>query len=177
MSDKISVIEITGVSPLLMNRYPLDPIEALDKKPKEVQAENAAYRDESGYLYIPGPNIQRALVGGAAYSKGKGRASLQKPVAASVMVQEAVVTLDRKEYTIDSRRVVNPSTKGAIVRHRPCIDNWKVQFSVLWDDDLITEEQLQRVVEDTGKRVGLLDFRPANKGPFGRFRITKFSSE
>lgn len=33
-----------------------------------------------------------------------------------------------------------------------------------------------RIVDDCGTRVGLLDFRPERKGPFGRFVVTKWES-
>ena len=70
---------ITGLSPLLMHSYPLVPVEALEKKTPAEQAEIAAYRDAaSRNLFIPQMAMQRALVAGAAYSKGKGRASLQE---------------------------------------------------------------------------------------------------
>ena len=72
MTNKIG-LEIKGISPLLMHAYPMTPIEALDKKPPEEQAELASYRiPDNGELYIPGVAIQRALVSGATFSKGKG---------------------------------------------------------------------------------------------------------
>ena len=79
---QIVSVEITGTAALLMHAFPMTPIEALEKKPIEEQAELAAYRDpETKELYCPGVNIQRSLVAAATYSKGKGRASLQKVTA------------------------------------------------------------------------------------------------
>jgi hypothetical protein len=161
---------------LLMHAFPMEPIEALEKKTKEEQAEYAAYRDpESGELYIPGIAIQRALVGAAVYSKGKGRASLQKVVAACVIVSPERCGLGIKDYIIDSRPVVVPATKGRIIRHRPRLDGWKVTFEIEYDDTLLTDKQLRKVVDDAGSRVGLLDFRPERKGPFGRFMVTEWA--
>lgn len=175
MVSKIVKVEITGISPLLMHRFPLEPVKAVEKKSKEEQAELAVYRDDaSGNLYIPGTAIQRALIGGAAYSKGKGRASLQKPVAACVFVTPEICDLGVSEYVIDARAVVVPATKGRIVRYRPRLDSWKVYFDLEYDPELLSEDQLRQVVDDTGRRVGLLDFRPANKGPFGRFSVTQW---
>jgi hypothetical protein len=167
----MKAVEVTlkGTSALLMHRFPLEPIEAIEKKPKEEQAEIAAYRDpETGGLYMPGVNVQRSLIAAAIYSKGKGRASLQKPVAACVMVTPERIDLGVTDYVIDSRPVVIPSTKGRIVRHRPRLDEWSITFCIEWDETLLTEDQLRRVVDDAGSRVGLGDFRPERKGPFGR---------
>jgi len=91
-----------------------------------------------------------------------------------MLVQPEFVGLGTKKYEIDSRAVVVPATKGRIVRHRPRLDSWKVTFKLGWDETLITEMQVKRIVEDMGKRVGLLDFRPSNNGSFGCFELAKW---
>lgn len=173
MIKKVKVT-IKGVSALLMNRFPMEPITALDKKSKEEQAEIAAYRvPGTGELYLSGVAVQRALIGGATYSKGKGRGTLQKLVAACAFVTPEYLELGTKVFVIDSRPVVNPTTGGRIIKHRPRIEpGWVASFELEWEADLLTEEQMQKVVTDTGMRVGLLDFRPERKGPFGRFMVT-----
>jgi len=168
---------IKGMSPLLMHRYPLEPVEAIEKKSIEERAEIGAYRIPStGNLYLPGVAFQRALVGGAAFSKGKGRASLQKVVAACVIVSPEYGDLGVSEYLIDTRPVVIPATKGRVLCSRPRLDEWQATFAVEYDDTLLTEDQLRRVVDDTGSRVGVLDFRPEKKGPFGRFVVIHWES-
>lgn len=178
MANERIKTEIRGISPLLMHRFPLEPVQAIDKKSKEEQAEIAAYRDEdTGELYIPGVAIQRALIAAATYSKGKGRASLQKPVAACVFVDPDQCGLGTKTYKIDARAVVVPATKGRIVRYRPRLDAWETAFALDYDPELLTEQQLRTVVDDAGARVGLLDFRPERKGPFGRFMVTAWERQ
>jgi len=171
---KQASVTIKKISPLLMHRYPLCPVAGMDKKPPKEQAEYAAYRDDKGVLYIPGEALQRALVGAATYSKGKGRGSLQKNAAAGLMVRESFLSLGKQEYAIDSRRVVIAATKGAVIRHRPRIDEWEVSFTLEWDETLLSEVEVRRIVDDAGSRVGLLDFRPERKGPFGRFMVTQW---
>lgn len=172
MAVKRIKCEITGTSPLLMHRFPMEEISALEKKSKEEQAEVAAYRDpDTEELYIPGVAFQRCLISAAVYSKGKGRASLQKPVAACVLVSPERASLGVKQYNVDSRPVVISATKGRIVRHRPRLEKWNTTFTIEYDDELLTEQQLRQVVDDAGSRVGLLDFRPEKKGPFGRFMV------
>lgn len=174
MTSHVSVT-MTGSSPLLMHRYPLEPVEAIEKKTPAEQAEIAAYRDpDTGNLYIPGVAVQRALVGAATYSKGKGRASLQKPVAACVLVSPERIDLGTKDYQIDSRAVVMPATRGRIVRHRPRLDSWEITFEIECDETLLTEKQLRKIVDDAGSRVGFLDFRPEKKGPYGRSVVTNW---
>lgn len=171
-------VEITmeGKSALLMHRFPMEPVEAIEKKTPEEQAEVAAYRipGDSRELYVPGVNIQRALVSAATYSKGKGRASLQKQAAACLMVTPEYVGLGTDTYEIDARPVVVPATKGRIVRFRPRLDKWAVKFSLEYDDSLLSETQVRQIVDNMGQRVGLLDFRPEKKGPFGRCVVTEW---
>lgn len=166
-------VTIKGISPLLMHSFPMQPISGFEKKSPEEQAEIAAYRDpDTKYLYIPGIAIQRALVSAATFSKGKGRASLQKLVAACVMVNPERASLNTKEYSIDARAVVVPATKGRIIRYRPRLDSWQVSVDVEWDADLLKESEIRKIFDDMGSRVGLLDFRPERKGPFGRSMVT-----
>jgi hypothetical protein len=156
-----------------MHRYPLEPVEGQDKLAPAEQAELAAYR-HGGVLYVPGIALQRALVAAAAFSKGKGRATLQKPVAACLMVDPEYLLLGTNDYVVDARAVVIPATKGRIVRYRPRIDAWSVLARLTYDPTLLRETELRRVVDDCGARVGLLDFRPERKGPFGRFMVTSW---
>jgi hypothetical protein len=165
---------IGGISPLLMHAFPIQPIEAIEKKTREEQAELAAYRTPEGVLHVPGVALQRCFISGATYSKGKGRGSLQKSAAACILVNPEYVELNSQEYTIDSRPVVVPATKGRITRHRPRFDKWELSFVIEFDDSLISAPQLRKIVDDSGSLVGLLDFRPEKRGPFGRFVVNSW---
>lgn len=173
-TQKIQVT-LRGKTPLLMHAFPMVPIEAVEKKTPAEQAEYAAYRDpETGELYLPGIAIQRALINGATYSKGKGRASLQKPAAACLMINPERCSLGVKDFEVDSRPVVVPATKGRIMRHRPRLNQWECSFELEYDDTLLTESEVRRIMDDTCERVGFLDFRPEKKGPFGRGMVTSW---
>jgi hypothetical protein len=169
--------KVKGISGLLMHAFPMVPIEnpPIEKRTPAEQAELAAYRDpETGLLYIPGIAIQRCLIGAAAFSKGKGRATLQKQAAASLFIFPERVSLGVKDYALDSRPIVIPATRGRVIRHRPRLDEWKAAFEIEYDESLLTERQVRQVVDDAGSRVGLLDFRPEKKGPFGRFIVVEW---
>lgn len=172
-----ATVTIEGTSALMMKKYPEVPIEGFEKKTPEEQAEISSYRiPGSKELYIPGVAVQRALVKAAAYSKGKGRASLQKVTAACLMVLPEYIGLGTDKFIVDSRPVVVPATKGRIMRHRPRLDQWKGSFGLEWDETLMKESEVKRIVEDMGKRVGLLEFRPACNGPYGRCKVIKWES-
>ena len=82
--------------------------------------------------------------------------------------------LGQDEYSIDARPVVVPATKGRIIRYRPRFDAWKLAFELFYDPQLLSKAELRQIVDDSGSRVGLLDFRPEKKGPFGRFSVTSW---
>lgn len=167
-------VTIEGITPLLMHRWPLEPIPGIDKQSKEEQARTALY-EHDGNTFVPGVNIQRALVSGAGYSKGKGRSSLAKIAAACLSVREIELPLN-SPWVVDARAVTIPATGGRITRYRPRFDAWKLEFNLEYDPTLLSAAEVRRIVDDTGSRVGLLDFRPECKGPFGRFMITSWVS-
>ena len=176
MLKKVEV-KIEGLTGLLMHAFPMDGGANESKMTPEQQAERAAYRDpDTKNLYIPGVAIQRCLVKAAAYSKGKGRASLQKSAAACLLVSPERVSLDTKNYAIDCRPVVIAATKGRVLRYRPRLDHWVVEFALEFDDALLSEKECRRIVDDAGSRVGLLDFRPERSGPFGRFIVQRWGN-
>lgn len=172
---KTIVVTIEGISPILMHAFPMVPVEAIEKKTPEEQAELAAFRDpETKNLFIPGQSLQRAFVSAASYSKGKGRGSLSRSAAACLLVSPERLDLGCHNYAVDARPVVVPATKGRIVRYRPRLDKWKVTLDIDYDETLLTEIQVRRIVDDAGSRVGVLDFRPEKRGPFGRFIVTSW---
>jgi hypothetical protein len=164
-------LTITGVAPLLMHAYSDAEEAGLKNAPPKEQAEAHTYRLESGNLCIPQSNFMRALMSGAAYSKGKGRASLQKVVAAAVWLAEPEMDLGVKDFVVDSKSVVIPATRGRIMRHRARLNKWTASATLNYDETLISENQLRKIAVDTGALVGLMDFRPEKKGPFGRFTV------
>ena len=87
------------------------------------------------------------------------------------------VSLQQSSYVIDSRPIVVPATKGRVMRHRPRLDSWKLKFQIEFDDTLVTEKQVRQIVDDSGRLVGLLDFRPEKRGPYGRFVVTHWRKD
>lgn len=174
---KKTLVQVNGISPLLMHAFPMVPVEGMEKKPPLEQAEISLYRLSDGKIYVPGLCLSRCLVRAAAFSKGKGRASLAKIVAATVSVSPDAVILSNQVWELDARRVVIAATRGAVIRYRPRFDQWSLEFDLTWDDTLLTEAQIRRVVDDAGQKVGILDFRPERMGPFGRFIVTRWAAK
>jgi hypothetical protein len=85
------------------------------------------------------------------------------------------LALDSKEgWTVDTRAVRIPSTGGRILCHRPSFNDWRIKFTMSVDTDLITVKMVRELLDAGGKRIGLGDFRPACKGPFGKFVVVEW---
>lgn len=141
--------------------------------PEEV-AEKKTYRNAEGELYVPGENIMAALVqAGTFFKVGKAKLTSAKGsiVPAAIIMETLECPLGTKTFVVDSRRVVNPATGGAMMAYRPRIDAWKATFALTLDESILDEGAARELVETAGSKVGLCDFRPAKKGPFGRFKV------
>lgn len=186
-----SKLEITveGLSPVMMCSWQamLQPEESPTTKKKKItreqEAELKAYRNEAGQLVIPSRSFRSALMYVAAsYKVPKSRKTLRGFISHIRMEQEFIPFLDRKgkpitDYIIDSRRVVNRSTKGAMISHRPKLNDWRCKFSVLYIPELIPVEdcrdQFEKLFNDAGIRAGIGSFRLNCEGDFGAFKVVE----
>lgn len=186
-------VTIQGLTPLLMNRFTEANEVAVsggtsvsfrgDKGTPRDQAAAKRYADGDGQLYVPGPNIFACLIAAGTFHKaGKSKLTTMRTslIPAGVMVEDLVCLLTNAdgepltEWEVDSRSVVIPSTGGRIMAHRPRVDAWLTSFTLDIDDTMFTPNLIRAVVDDAGKKIGLGDYRPARKGPFGRFVVAKW---
>lgn len=179
--------EISGTTSLLMNRFHENneadvtagfrPAFQGDPGTPREQAYAKAYMDHSGTLYIPGPNIFAAIIEAGKFHKvGKRQLTTRDTslIPAGCMIEEMVCSLNTDQFEIDCRSVVNPATGGRRMCYRPRIDNWKLSFTLDIDKTVFDPKLIRAVLDDAGKKIGLGDYRPARKGPFGRFVVTRW---
>ena len=171
-------VTIEGVTPLLMNSPKSMLDEAMGvtskttKRDIKVDCDKLAYKMKDGTLYIPSEAIKGCLIGASSYKKF-GRFTAKPIVAGGVIISPQEVSLKTKKYEMDIRTVV--IQRARVVKARPKLEKWKVDFIINYDEELIPDANLIKpILEDAGKRVGLLDFRPAKNGSFGIFKITNW---
>lgn len=182
-------VTISGVTPLLMNRFTETAEVSLsggtspnfrgDRGTPREQAAQKRYADGDGQLYVPGPNIFAALIAAGSFHKaGKSKLTTMKTslIPAGLMVEELVCSLGTDEWEVDARSVVIPSTGGRVMCYRPRVDHWACGFTVDIDTGMFSPSLVRAVVDDAGKKIGLGDFRPARKGPFGRFVVQNWET-
>lgn len=176
---------IKGMSPLLMHRFGEDAevslgsgtrvsIRANGATPREIAAKKC-YKDADGNLHIPGSNILACIVGVGSYHKsGRVKLTTQKSslIPAGITVEDLICSLGTKDFEVDSRSVVIPATGGRVMEHRPRLDEWQISFTLDVDEEMFSERTVRLLLTDAGRKIGLGDYRPQRKGPFGRFTVT-----
>lgn len=182
-------VRISGVSPLILNKFTDAAAMASSNgsrssaaagsrgTPQEI-AESKLYYGIDGTLVIPSPNLLRCLVDGGSFFKA-GRKQITTKAESMLfscldIVAAEIPLIHDQPWTVDTRAVVIPATKGRILAHRPRFDDWALEFSLDLDTSIVQESLLREIVDAAGKRVGLGDFRPARKGPFGKFRVDEW---
>jgi hypothetical protein len=189
--DRIREIGITisGTTPLLLNRFG-DAAQmsatsgtriagAGDKGTPMEQAEGKLYKGADGKLVIPQPNLFRCLIdAGTFFKAGKSKVTTQKtsliPACVEIVGVEIPI-IHREPWQVDTRAVRIPATGGRILCHRPSFHDWALSFVMMIDEDFMTAKLAREIVDAAGKRIGLGDFRPACKGPFGKFVVTQWA--
>lgn len=175
--------KITGVSPLLINRFKEndeqpDPIGKSKKdygSPRK-QAEQTAYRDErTKKLWIPSSWITGAIKTVASdYKLKSSRKSVKSVSGGAIFPLEEKIYFKEgyklKDIEIDSRPVV--IQRARIMRHRARLEKWSLKFNLQIDETILPVKFVHEILADAGKRAGIGDFRPQKTGPFGRFQIT-----
>lgn len=169
-------VKIESVSPLLMNRFAEETAEDVIKRVtgKPVQPEIAVslYILPDGKIYQPATHIEGAFIKAAANFKitGKGKKTYKDLAKSSIFVEPDAIVHEIQEYGVDKRPVVNPTTRGRVIRARPILNKWALSFRIKVLDNQFPREVVKSVLDYAGSSVGIGDYRPR----FGRFMVTEF---
>jgi hypothetical protein len=181
-------VTLGGISPLICNRFTEAAQKAVSSSssssfqgskgtPRE-QAEPKLYTDSKGRPVLPSVNLMASLVEAGRFIKsGRSKLSTTKSslVPAGLAIPEIELLITPKKWEVDSRPVVVPATGGRIMCHRPRFDVWRVSLTLEVDETLFSERLIRELVDIAGKRIGVGDFRPSRRGPFGRFEVLKWN--
>lgn len=180
-------IEIRGVTPLLIHKFSADAEQAKSTRRMEVnqrdpreEATKNAYIAPDGTYYFNAFAIPSAMGNAGSNHKARGtRKTLRFVVPSAIRMHTDTITIlngtgAARDFEIDSRPVTIPATKGRVMRHRPRFDQWGARFTIVVDDNLLSVEMAQQLLQEAGQSVGIGDFRPEKRGPFGTFRVVSF---
>jgi hypothetical protein len=191
-------VTIEGNTPLLMHAFTggdsvsngSSKVSAAAERgtPKQQASQGLYLADDGETICMPQPNMLKCIIeGGKFFKNGKSKITTLKTslIPACVFLDEIeypiytkdvdgdweVATKSGNLWQVDTRPVVIPATGGRVMRHRPKFDPWKLSFSMALDIEEMSVAVLRDVVDAAGSKIGLGDFRPACKGPFGRWKV------
>lgn len=197
---KLIRFHIKSLSPgMLQNPATPELLESLrTKKPVQKKTDITVYDDAASKMYrsesvdgsvrnmgVPTQNIMSCMVlAGRLVKSGKKALSTAKDTTIYGFLEFVEEFCPFKGCDKDGNIPWNPAPfKGtmhngasevAVCINRPRIPHWETSFTVKFDNDRgIDETTLIKLVETAGRQIGLGDWRPAKRGRFGRFVITK----
>lgn len=195
-------VTVKGVRPLFWHKFGPDalPLEKQERTgvagndPPEWRKTVLVTRE--GQLYLEPTYVFSALREGAKYTK-KGRGSIMTQVSATLQVVDNRVLVDRffpgypngsgfdvktadeppqdpdEPIYLDVRGVRNPTTKARNVRYRiAACPGWQATFTILWDKTIVSRGEMEAVLIDAGRLVGLGNGRAIG---MGRFEVLDFT--
>lgn len=179
--------EFHGISPLIMHSCqcvnPLHPItlemKKINAKKKnkteedlivlsDLEWEAGLYYDESVGIYIPAENIEATIREGAK-ARRKG-----KDIVKGFQCEDMMIPLDigenltkeemKKDFRFRDVRAMRVMS-SRVMRTRPRFNMWNLTFTALYDEKIISFNEIVDAIEYAGHYVGLCDSRPK----YGKF--------
>lgn len=177
-------VTIEGTRPLLWHAFGPDAL-PLEKQERTGVAGNdpeewrkTVLMLPSRQLYIKPTYVFACLRDGARHTSRK-RGTLQPFVAATLQVTDDFILVDRfvpeeplptdptLPVYLDICGVKNPATKSRNVRYRVAASTgWQAAFTIVWDKTIVARGEMEAVMLDSGRFVGLGDGRSIGNGRF-----------
>ena len=178
-------VRLEGVSPLITNRFTDESAEEAtsgtrgvsngDRLSPHDDAESRLYKDEDGTIVVPACNLLASFMDGGRFHKiGKKQVTTNSSslLPGCISISPGMIPLiSEKGWSVDKRPIQIPSG-GRILRYRPVFYDWGLEIDVTVMTKYLSVKLFREIVDDAGMLMGLGDFRPARKGPFGRYKVT-----
>ena len=174
-------VRIQGTQDILFHRWNEEYVQTKadakkgSEEKKRDNPEAYVYRNDEGFICIPGRYIVRAVVeAGRNFQDPRSKKKMAKDlVQAAVMANEILSPIlvkgePTKDWEYEDRQRVC-IMRSAVTRTRPAFKKgWQVDFTLIsLVPDLVTPVFLRKLVDYAGLLEGLGDFRPT----YGRFRV------
>lgn len=148
---------------------------AKDRPADDVAAERVI-RDAEGNPGIPAEYLFSCLVEAGRHVKNSKKqisTTTSSLVPAILAIEEPFLPFtEHSDWVTDRRRGCLPKDKTAVCLVRPKFERWQCQVTFEIEDAVAEESTVKELLRIAGSFIGLADFRPACRGPFGRFKVT-----
>lgn len=142
----------------------------------EEEAQSGCYwTADSKYLAFPSDNIRSGLIAASSGMKvpSNRKLSLVLVVSGDIIIEPTMISFGTNKYEILTKRVV--IQRQGILRSRPLIYPWELKFVIRWEKQYLGDDFHENILPDLlerlGGTIGIGDYRPAKKGPYGRFAV------
>jgi hypothetical protein len=173
-------VEITGSADVLFHRWQNEVVaeKAAARKgsaaKKTDNVESYVYRDEEGFICLPGEYLRGAIIGASKFRQDprSPRKSAMDLFKAGIISLTPLASLGVKEWDYEDRRRVMIQRNG-VTRVRPALrKGWKCSIDLMVNvPEYIDQAFLLDVIGTAGRLIGVADFRPT----YGRFDLTGFT--
>lgn len=193
--EQLVTCVLEGVSPMLQHAMPLDHVENVlvrKKRPQAVtdlplkdMAVKVLWRGPNDEYGVPTDAVLACLIESGRFVK-IGRASLSTldstRIPAFLRVEGEFLPFEEQgenAWVVDLRRgmMANKGDQIAVGIVRPKFLKWTLPLTLIvdFDEEGVGLDTIRQLLHVAGRRVGLGSFRPAKRGPFGRFQIREGS--
>lgn len=122
----------------------------------EATLRNAARKTKMGKLIEEGVRVEENFCKLEFPNNGYKRNSV--PSSPDMLPSKELDKMYAKHA--DVRLVKVKGSGGTVLRTRPRFDKWAFEFTIMFDENIISERDLEEVVNVAGERIGFCDWRP-----------------
>jgi hypothetical protein len=178
---KVCTATLKSITPFTASRMH-DTAKQDKERPDEYEVRTwreKAHYDHEGVAYIPGIAFKMALDAAAKYLSiqvpGKGKATFTKHFLSGVMCADNLsLKMRRDDFTSITINANADGVRGSgkrVKRTFPIAPQWQGALTFYVMDDAITQPIFEKVLSETGKFIGVGQYRPQNGGTNGRFEV------
>lgn len=176
------VIEIVGMSPLIMHNFPEKARKEIRDKQQgeknkreirkpELETKQCLHLTDDGVYGFPAMGFKKGMLNYAYQHKFfKNKTA---PRASFMVVADCPVT-NLVKITGDWEMVedwVRLNGSSADLRYRPYFKEWSALVRIEYSPNLINEKAIAALLQGAGRFYGIGDNRPEKDGPYGQYKI------
>jgi len=175
------VVDIIGVTPLLMEKMDMDVVERYNlKKAKKLSHKDDVLEEDKydskkhftddGQVGFPVTGFLKGMVEVAPYLDGLDK----KLVRGSVRLLGDIIPIKFKKEVKDVKwGKTSGISKAPRKIIRPKFIDWSCKLEIVYNSTNISAEQIVNLLKWAGFQIGIGGFRPACSGTFGQYEVKK----
>ena len=175
------VVEIIGLTPLMMEKMDMDVVERYNlKKGKKLSEKDDKLEEEKydakkhftddGKLGFPSTGFLKGMVEVAPYIDGMDK----KRVRGSVRIMQDIIPIKFREEVKDVKwGKTSGISKAPRKIIRPKFVEWSCKLEIIYNSTNLSAEQVINLLNWAGFQMGVGGFRPEHSGTFGQYEVKR----